>query len=174
MKMAEETKICSKCNLPKLLDDFHRGCVCKLCFSEQEVARNDKTRPQAIRLGQHYTCKDDNFIRAHYVVMTDEQMALHLKRTLQGVRAHRQDVLCLIKVSDNRLPGPDDIDHFWFRQRYDIAKVSVECWPNEAGETILAVYSPVDAPEEAIHGALDAAGYSTKVFLAWMVNSVNV
>jgi len=163
---------CSQCNKEKPFGDFpNRGRVCHRCLADRETARNEATRRGADRRGELYTSEEDAFIMAHYLTMTDEQIGRTLKRTLEGVRSHRTVTLGLIKESDGGRPGRDQIDLWWFCRRHDIGVLSVEDFDRD-GERVLAVYCPEDTPEEAIQGAFMDAGYSTDVFLGWLVNKV--
>jgi len=159
------TGACEK-TLP--LDHFgivrgHRRPKCRMCRASAEVKANNLTVPGADRNGLPWEKNEHKFI-ADRKDLSDHDIAVHLKRTISGVRACRKR----IGAGRKRVKAtPKPIyDCFEWNQRPEIKRITVEA---RASTSTITVWSKTGTHLMHVANAFVGASLTKDDFKAWKI-----
>lgn len=165
--MEKGLKQCTKCDGVKDKKEFgkHRS-VCNLCRAAQSAEENDRTRPQADRIGLRWIKEEDKFIQDNYKTMTDGEMATKLKRTLKSVRRHR---LFTLELNKYEQPAPKVLlDTFAWVKGDEIKAITLVVEGSK-----VTVFSNTNALWVNIWKAFKDEGWDDDDYQAWKVGVTN-
>ena len=91
-----------------------------MCRVEIQSQKNAETFKTADYNGKYWTSQEEQFIAENYKIMSDKDMAVHLKRTLMSVRQRR--VKLNLHTSDKLNPG---ILNYLVCSRDDIKEITI-------------------------------------------------
>jgi hypothetical protein len=161
-------RICYECWELRAEDLFKtdKSNTCQLCRNDQSgrshAKAQERTLDTAKNSGEPWSAKDEQFLEEH-LDLTDEAIALRLRRTMHSVRK-RRSAIGAMKV--NRLPPESQVFRKFYEHRSALITDGISI-THQPEEDWLAVYCRPETTLEDLRAKFLVDGYSQDIFEQW-------